>query len=371
MPRALPLAIHTILADLVEKSVDEMFDDQFAENGNFVLKKVRGRGDDAKGYYYYVGYGPSGEDGGRGKQFSRYVGPADDPAIADRVERFRQIKQTRRERASAVTALVASGLRRPPLFMGRLIETLAKAGVFRLRGVLVGTAAYQTYPALLGMTLNESAALTGDVDIAQFRSISIAVEDQTPPLLDVLKSVDPSFSPVPHQNDRARSTSYRAANDFRLDVLVPNRGSDDLTGKPMALPALGEGTAGEPLRFLDFLIYGAVRSVVLHGPGVSVNVPAPERYAVHKLIISSRRNDDAVGRAKSRKDVVQAGEIIVAMEMAGNAAVLADAFQEASERGPEWRRCLKLGIGRLDGNAIGALKRIAGSHPNPDASWKP
>jgi hypothetical protein len=371
MPRALPLAIHTILADLVEKSVDEMFDDQFAENGNFVLKKVRGRGDDAKGYYYYVGYDLSDDQGGKAKQFSRYVGPADDPAIEGRVQRFRQIKQTRRERASSVAALVGAGLRRPPIFMGRLIETLAKAGVFRLRGVLVGTAAYQTYPALLGMSLDESAAITGDVDIAQFRSISIAVEDQTPPLLDVLRSVDPSFAPIPHQNDRTRSTSFRAANDFRLDVLVPNRGSDDLTGKPMPLPALGDGAAGEPLRFLDFLIYGAVRSVVLHGPGVSVNVPAPERYAVHKLIISSRRNDDAVGRAKSRKDVIQSGELIIAMETAGNGAILADAFQEAATRGPEWRRCLKLGTGRLAPEAIAALQRIAGRHPSPDASWTP
>ncbi|WP_204323331.1 GSU2403 family nucleotidyltransferase fold protein, partial [Streptococcus pneumoniae] len=39
---------------------------------------------------------------------------------------------------------------RPPVVIGRIIEALAKAGVFRLRSVLIGTAAYQTYPAVLG-----------------------------------------------------------------------------------------------------------------------------------------------------------------------------------------------------------------------------
>jgi len=80
--------------------------------------------------------------------------------------------------------------------------------------------------------------------------------------------------------------------------LTSNRGSDEYTGKPSPMPALG-GASAENLRFLDYLIYEPVRTVLLHRKGVSVNVPAPERYAVHKLTVSSRRLTDAPGRAAS------------------------------------------------------------------------
>lgn len=62
------------------------------------------------------------------------------------------------------------------------------------------------------------------------------------------------------------------------------------------MPALG-GASADPLRFLDFLIYEPVRAVLLHKSGISVIVPAPERYAVHKLIVASRRVVDTIGAA--------------------------------------------------------------------------
>jgi hypothetical protein len=56
---------------------------------------------------------------------------------------------------------------------------------------------------------------------------------------------------------------------------------------PRMLPALK--TNAQPLRFLDFLIRDPAPAVVLHGSGIYVHVPAPERYAVHKLILSLYR----------------------------------------------------------------------------------
>jgi len=67
------------------------------------------------------------------------------------------------------------------------------------------------------------------------------------------------------------------------------------------MPAFG-GASAEDQRFLHYLIYEPVRTVLRRREGVSVNVPAPERYAVHKLIVSSRRLTDALGRAKRDKD---------------------------------------------------------------------
>lgn len=43
-------------------------------------------------------------------------------------------------------------------------------------------------------------------------------------------------------------------------------------------------------------------------------VPSPERYAVHKLIVASRRQNDANGVAKREKDVHQASLRVEALE---------------------------------------------------------
>ena len=84
-------------------------------------------------------------------------------------------------------------LPRPPNMTGRVVEALANAGFFRLRGVLIGTVAYQCYAAMLGRRLNAVAMQTADADFAQFHEISVAVGDSLPPILEVLRKVDPTF----------------------------------------------------------------------------------------------------------------------------------------------------------------------------------
>jgi len=74
---------------------------------------------------------------------------------------------------------------------------LARSGVFRLRGVLVGTIAYQTYAAMLGVRLRGALTQTSDVDVAQFLSVSIAVQDQTDSMEKVLQEIDPTFRKIP------------------------------------------------------------------------------------------------------------------------------------------------------------------------------
>lgn len=47
--------------------------------------------------------------------------------------------------------------------------------------------------------------------------------------------------------------------------------------------------------------------MVLHGPGIYVQVPTPERYAVHKIILAL---DRPVGIGKRDKDLSQAKRLI-------------------------------------------------------------
>ena len=98
-------------------------------------------------------------------------------------------------------------------------------------------------------------------------------------------------------------------------------------------PALG-GASAQPLRFLNFLIFEPIRSVMLCRNGVAVTVPAPERFAVHKLIVAARRQTDDNGLLKRAKDVRQAALLIEALGLARRQTDQAMVFSEAWKRGP-------------------------------------
>ena len=110
--------------------------------------------------------------------------------------------------------------------------------------------------------------------------------------------------------------------------------------------------SAEPMRFLDFLIRNPIRSVILHEAGVPVTVPAPERFAIHKLIVSERRGPTS---SKVDKDVAQSSLLIEAM-WERRAVDLSSAWQEAWERGPTWRQALTSGLARLDEPIAGKLE---------------
>jgi hypothetical protein len=112
------------------------------------------------------------------------------------------------------------------------------------------------------------------------------------------------------------------------------------------MPALG-GAAALPLRFLDYLIYEPIRAVLLHGTGVPVLIPSPERYAIHKLIVGSRKEDRSA-TAKSSKDRLQARSIIEVMIANWQRADLASAFTEAWDRGDHWRAAIRTSIANYD-----------------------
>jgi len=80
----------------------------------------------------------------------------------------------------------------------------------------------------------------------------------------------------------------------------------------------------------------------LIGSGVRVIVPQPIRFALHKLIIAQRRKTQ---EAKSQKDIAQACELLDVLRSNDPDAV-ADAIDEARERGPTWRKMLDRGLAR-------------------------
>ncbi|GLS31006.1 hypothetical protein SAMN04488498_11481 [Mesorhizobium albiziae] len=231
----------------------------------------------------------------------------------------------------------------PDRLTGDVVEAMATAGIFRLRGVLVGTVAFQTYAGHLGVRLPGASLQTGDADFAQHYSISSSVEDSLPPILEILRSVDPTFREIPHRSDPLRVTQFQNASRYKVEFLTPNRGSDDYTDNASPMPALG-GASAQPLRFLDFLIHEPIRTVMLHRSGVPVTVPSPQRYAVHKLIVASRRQSDPNGIAKREKDIYQASLLVEALHATRRQDDLAEVFAEAWGRGQHWREAIQKGL---------------------------
>ena len=321
------LVTQTLYAELLERCAATAFNEAFAESGSFTSKVVKGRR-----YWYFQ----TSADNGRTQ---RYVGP-ETPELLERIARHQEARGDEKERRSLVATLVRSfGLPRPVPEIGNVVAALARAGVFRLRGVLVGTVAYQSYAAMLGTKLPNALLQTSDVDIAQFKTVSVAAADCTAPMLEILKQVDKTFRAIPHISDRRRAATYQGKGGLRVDFLTPNEGRE--TEAPQPLPALQ--TDAQPLRFLDFLIHEPEPAVVLHNGGIYVLVPAPERYALHKLIVSRRRRE---GAAKRDKDLQQAEGLLTVLAQR-RPFELKSAWNEALQRGPTWRQIILEGVDQL------------------------
>lgn len=88
-----------------------------------------------------------------------------------------------------------------------------------------------------------------------------------------------------------------------------------------------------------------------------VLIPSPERYAIHKLIVGSRRQQDRDGTAKSTKDRLQARSIIEALVENRQHADLASAFMEAWDRGDQWKAAIRTSVATYDDEFLKLLKK--------------
>ncbi|EWY38331.1 hypothetical protein N825_14070 [Skermanella stibiiresistens SB22] len=338
--RELDLTVSTIYTQLLQQGMDAEFETDFPENGTFGIRTIKGRQ-----YWYYNGY-----DKAIGKKYQKYVGPSD-PELDGRVERFKSLKSDFMGRRQLVAALRGAGVTGPDPFVAEVVNVLRKAGLFRLRCVLVGTVAYQCYGPMLGVILRPE--MTKDADFAQYHSVSVGIGDDEAmtPLGEGLRVLDPTFQGVADRNDPTKIIAFANKDGFRVEFLTPNRSKDEYQDRAAGMPPLGSDRSAQPPRYLDYLIHDPVRAILLHGAGIPVTVPRPERYAVHKLIVATqRRSADDYG-AKRDKDISQAAELIEVMRVKRRHLDLAEAWIEAWERGPSWRDALRKGKATLPDRA--------------------
>lgn len=337
--KRLPLTLQTTYADLLARLEDDAL---FELGGTPVLRERAGRK-----YWYSVQRLAD-------HTVEKYLGP-DTAEIRARVERARHakddLKRRERERGRLARMCREGGLPAVDAQTGKVLLALAKAGLFRLRGVLVGTHAFRCYPALLGVEMSEAQAITEDIDVAAFHSIAVALDDRLDPMLsEVLRQIGPFVArPSLHR----QPTAWRDRESGALvELLTPNEGPD--REEPVELPALGAYAL--PLRFLDYLIHQHVRAAALYRSGVLVNVPQPARYAVHKLIVAIRRAARAT--EKARKDIEQSAALIRVLAE-DRPDELGEALDEARKRGAAWKQAVDKGARRLPADARKALERAA------------
>lgn len=271
----------------------------------------------------------------------RYIGEDSDD-LRDRIARHRAarepVEQRRRARARLVRLLRAEGFMGLDPSTGSLMAALAGAGVFRLGGTIVGTHAFRLYEGELNLRYDLThAAQTDDLDIASFERLSLVLEDAAaPPVQTVLADFD--FAPAPSLESgrtwRWRQTSGHALVEF----LTPAFGEEGLRD----LPALG--IQAQALHHLNYLIADPIPAAIAYRSGVLVQVPRPERYAVHKLIVAERRRGE--DRMKAEKDRAQAAFLIGALAE-DRPEDLAEALEDARDRGPKWRERIAASLSRM------------------------
>jgi hypothetical protein len=92
---------------------------------------------------------------------------------------------------------------------------------------------------------------------------------------------------------------------------------------------------------MEFSLQGTTQGCLINRTGACmVNLPAPERYAVHKLIVYGER--PVAERAKATKDLMQAASLANYFTQSGQTKVFNTAWRDALGRGKGWRtRALK------------------------------
>lgn len=292
-----PLSVQTVYADLqamVLRSDTPGIDPDLAEvevdhSIGVTSKTIKGT------VYWYAQYVDR-----EGKRQQTYLGRDGDEKTMERVEWIRSEKDRTAfpQRRQSVKMLRAAGYAAPNRHASGALAVLARTGVFHGGAVLVGTPAYGAILNRLGFQ-EKPISITADVDIS-VNHVCLSI----PEIVDIgeaLRQWNPRMSASTMLDHRDPPTSFALRGmDFAVDFLTP--GLLDQEGRPKLLPRLKFAAAQMP--FLDYLVAGAVPTLVLTPPGLIVPAPDAGRFMLHKFAV-------AIGRphaleAKRRKDLHQA-----------------------------------------------------------------
>jgi hypothetical protein len=208
----------------------------------------------------------------------------------------------------------------------KIIARLSDAGFFQAGGILVGTHVFMGYQNYLGVRW-VSGAQTLDLDFAHpGKNVSVAIpSDVKMDMGEAIDSLKMGFVPVKSLTTYVKSDEA----DLQIDFITSmHRGGDT----PVLVKALN--ATMQPLKFMEFSMAAPIQMVLLAQQGpITVTVPPPEKYAVHKLLVYGERPQS--GRVKALKDLEQAAALIAYLSQ-HDADALHGAWVDLVGRGDGW-----------------------------------
>jgi hypothetical protein len=222
------------------------------------------------------------------------------------------------------------------------VVSLHNQGVFEAGAILVGSHAYGALLNQLGVRAARYA--TRDVDIARRAKLAFREPPQKS-FLEMIRESGIPFVEVPSLSKAKPASSFkeRGKSFFQVDLLVPAPANEITT---VAVPELRAHATALP--YLNYLLGESQQTALLAREGCCViRVPVPERFALHKLLVSQLRQPSE----KARKDISQAC-VLIAMLAERHPQALEDA---AAAFPSSARKLLKKAV-------LPALERLR-SHP--------
>ena len=219
-----------------------------------------------------------------GRRLETYLGTKDDPEVVREISGLADQIAATNAIISQVRLLARAGFVTVDRKAFYTLASLHNHGLFRTGALVIGSHAYGALLNALGV--KAVGYTTEDVDIARHEQLALP---GVPPFIEMLRATGIDFFEVP-----------------ALDLLVPSRGEDYPI---IAVPELKAHATGLP--YLAYLLGASQELPILSSHGaVLVRVPLPERYAVHKLMVSQLR---AKTSSKPEKDLRQAAILIDAL----------------------------------------------------------
>jgi len=285
MPTYHPDALQTLYASLIE-TADGQTNIPLQTPGTVSYKTVKGIN-----YTYWRVYKATGQ------RADEILGVTDAEETLARLEQKRSDSAQARAMAESIKTLRLAGFAVADNSSALTIASIFNAGLFRQGAVLVGSHAFGVLLNGLGVRLAANY-LTSDIDIGSTAQVSLAIPDGRS-LLEVIKDTGLPFLEVPELDPGRPATSYKQRGSMlKVDLLVP--GSEHYETKP--LPGLKAHATGLP--YFDYLINESEPGYLIGKDHiVPVRVPAPARFALHKLIVSTLR--PAAFGVKANKDLQQ------------------------------------------------------------------
>lgn len=253
-----------------------------------------------------------------GRRQEDYIGIVGDPDVEARRSSLSAKIDAANAAIASVRLLARAGYATIDKKAYFTLASLHNSGLFEAGAFVIGSHAFGALLNTLGV--RGAGYATEDVDIARRGALAVS---ELPSFIEMLRATGIEFFEVPGLNRRKPSTSFaeRGGSRLRVDLRVPSPNDDYPV---VAVPELKAHAKGLP--YLAYLLGASqvVPALSVHGV-VMIRIPVPERYAVHKLIVSQLRGTTS---SKPEKDLGQAAALFDALAERFPGAI-EDAFKAA------------------------------------------